>query len=112
IQFSVSDILHNRSRKQMGILQHHTQGPSQILLFDLVDVDIVVTDLSIRNVIKAVDQVGNGSLAGSGGSYESDFLARLCPQTDIVQHDLILRVTEVHIVKDHLTLLLLISDGA
>ena len=41
----------------MGILQYDTERVTEICLFDLVDVDAVVTDLTIGNIVKAVDQV-------------------------------------------------------
>src|SRR5699024_3798462 len=71
IQLSVSDIVHDRSGEQVGILQHHSQGPAQIRLLDLVDIDTVVADFSVGDIIEPVDQIGDGGLSGTGGAYES-----------------------------------------
>ena len=61
----------------MGILQNDTQGTTQIRLSDLVDVDAVVTDLTILNIIETVDQVGDRGLTGSGGTDKGNLLSRL-----------------------------------
>ena len=57
----------------MGILQYDTQRLTQIRFFDLVDIDAVVTDLTILNIIKTVDQVRDRGLSGTGGAYEAIF---------------------------------------
>ena len=44
------------------------------LTFDLADIDTVITDGSTGNIIKTVDQVGNGSLSRTGSAYESYLL--------------------------------------
>ncbi len=112
IQIAVADVVHHRTGKQMGILEHDAQGTAQVRLFDLIDIDAVVADLAIGNVIKTVDQVGDGGLAGTGSAYEGDLLPRLGPQADVVEYDLIRRISEVHIVKDHASLQLGVSNGA
>ena len=56
VQFAVPDILFYRTGEQMCVLKDNAEGASEIGLFDLVDVDIVVTDLSVLNIVKAVDQ--------------------------------------------------------
>ena len=96
----------------MGILQHHSQGPAQIRLLDLVDIDTVVADFSVGDIIEPVDQIGDGGLSGTGGAYESDLLPRLCPQADIVQNNLVVRIAKVHIIEDHTALLFRIGDGS
>ena len=96
----------------MGILEHHAQGPSQIRLFDLVDVDPVVSDLAVRNVIETVDQIGDRRLACPGSADKSDLLARLCVEADIVQDDLVFIVSEIHIIQHDRAFLLYISNGA
>lgn len=45
----------------------------QIRFLDLVNIDAVVTDLTILN-IKTVDQVRDRGLTGAGGAYECDLL--------------------------------------
>ena len=69
----------------MGALQNNPQRPAQIGLSDLVDIDAVISDLAVRNVVKAVDEVGDGGLAGTGGAYKGNLLARGGIQFDVVQ---------------------------
>ena len=76
IQSSVADILHHSPGEQMGVLQNNPQRPAQIGLSDLVDIDAVIADLAVCNVVKAVDEVGDGGLAGTGGAYKGNLLAR------------------------------------
>ena len=95
----------------MGVLQDNPQRPAQIGLSDLVDIDAVIADLAVRNVVKAVDEVGDGSLAGAGGAYKGNLLARGGIQLDVVQDNLALFIAEVHIVKGDVPFQLLIGDG-
>ena len=96
----------------MGILKNDAQRAAQIRLFDLVDVDAVIADLAVGNIVKAVDQVGNGRLACTGGADKRDLLPRFGPQTDIMEDQFVFVVTEVHSVKDHAALQASVGDGA
>ena len=88
----------------MGILQYDTQRLPQIRFFDLVDIDAVITYLTILNIIETVDQVRDRGLTGAGGAYECDLLTGFCIHLDVMQHDLVIIVAEVHIVEYHFTL--------
>ena len=48
----------------------------------------VVEDLTLLDVVEAVDQVGDGGLTGAGRTDESDLLARTAVEVDVVQDDL------------------------
>ncbi len=112
IQLSIADIVCNGAGKQMGILKNHTQRPAQIRLFDLVDVDAVVTDFSILNIVKPVDQVGDRRLPRAGGAHESHLFSRIGIHLDIVQHDFIIRIPKIHAVQHHVSLQLLVGNGS
>ena len=88
----------------MGILQYDTQRLPQIRFLDLVNIDAVVTDLTILNIIETVDQVRDRSLAGTGGAYKCNLLTGLCIHLDVMQHDLVIIVAEVHIIEYYFTL--------
>ena len=88
----------------MGILQYDTQRLPQIRFFDLVNIDAVVTDLTILNIIETVDQVRDRGLTGAGGAYKCDLLTGLCIHLDVMQHDLVIIVAEVHIIEYYFTL--------
>ena len=112
IQSAIPDIFHNGIRKQVGILQYHTKGPAQIRFFDLVDIDIVIADFTVLNIIKAVNQVGNGGLTGTGGPDKGNLLSRFGKHADVMQYNLIFRVPEVHVIKDNVALHRVQRNGA
>ena len=96
----------------MCILQYNTERPAQICFADFVDIDTVIPDLSILNIVETVDQVGDRRFSGAGGADKCDLLAWLCVEFHVVEHDFIVRITEVHTVKDNITAQFLIIDGA
>ena len=104
VQFAVADVVRYGACEQVCVLQNDSQAPAQIRLFDLVDIDAVVADLAVRNVIKAVDEVCDGRFARAGGSHKSDLLAGPGIQADVVQNDLGVVVTEIHVVEHHFAL--------
>ena len=55
VQAPVTNVVHNRTRKQVGILQNNPQRAAQIRFLNLIHVDAIVTDFPIRNVIETVD---------------------------------------------------------
>ena len=112
VQLAVADIIHNCSGKQMSVLENHSQRPPQIRFFDLVDIDSVVADLAVGDVVEAVDQVGDSGFARSGGSHESDLLAGFRIKADVVEHDLVFVIAEIHIVKYNAAFLSGIGDGS
>ena len=79
---------------------------------DLVDVDAVVADLTVGDVVEAVDQVRDRRLAGARGAHEGDLLAGLCPQGDVVQDLLLSVVGEVDILHDQFATQARVGDGA
>ena len=109
IQAAVADILHHGSGKQMCVLQHHAQAAAQSALLDFVDVDAIVTYLAICNIIKAVEQVGNGGFAGPRAAYKGNFPARGCMQADIMKNHFSLFIPKIHIMKGNIPFQLLIS---
>ena len=70
----------------------------------LLMVYAVIADLSVRNVVEAVDKVGNCRLARAGSSYERDLLSGLGVKRDIVQYRLVLLVLEIDVKQPYVTL--------
>ena len=68
----------------MCILQYDSEGTSQIILFDLCNIDSVIADLSFLNIVEAVDQVCDRCFSGSGRTDKCQFLSRFCKQTDVM----------------------------
>ena len=104
VQLAVADVLHHRAGEQVGVLQNDAQRPAQIGLFDLVDVDAVVTNLAVGNVVEAVDQVGDGGLARARSAHEGHLLAGFGVQGNVVEHFLALFVGKVHVRHAHVAL--------
>ena len=109
-ELSVADVVRNGAGEQMGVLQDDPQRPAQIRLFDLVDIDTVIPDLSVLYIIKTVDQIGNRSLAGSGGAHKGDLLSRIGVHLNVMQDDLVVRISKIHAVQHHISLQLFVGD--
>ena len=104
IQTAVADVVHHRAGEQVDVLQHHSQRTTQVVLVDLVHVDAVVADLAVGDVVKAVDQVGDGGLARAGRTHKGHLLARLGVHAHVVQDLVIGRVAKVNVFHDHIAL--------
>ena len=83
----------------MCVLQNHAQRAPQIPFSDFIDVDPIVTDLSVGQIIKTVDQVGDGGLSRSRASHKGDLLSRRRIQPDVMEHDLVFIVAKVHVIE-------------
>ena len=59
----------------MGILQYDPKGMTQVVFFDLINVNAVVADLAILNIVEPVDQVCDRCFSSTGTSNESDLLS-------------------------------------
>ena len=110
IQLTVTDILLDRSGKQMSILQNDAQGPSQVSLFDLIDIDIIIPDLTVRHIVETVDQVRDRRLSCSRRSHECQLLSRLRIERQVMQHHMVRCIAECHVIEANITFQLLISD--
>ena len=49
----------------MGILKYNAKTVAQVCLLYLIDIDSVISDLSVLDIIETVDKIGNGSLPGT-----------------------------------------------
>ena len=112
LQTAIADVLHDRAGEQVGILQHDAQRAAEVGFLDLVDVDAVVPDLAVLDVVEAVDKVGDGGLAGTGGADEGDLLARTAIEVDVVQDGLARHIAEIDIRKGDVAFQLVVGGGA
>ena len=103
VQFAVTDVVHYSTRKQVCVLQNHTKRSSEVSLLDLVDVDAVVSDLTVGNIVESVDEVGNCCLTCTCRTYESNLLSRFGVQRNSVQNSLVFFVTEHYVFKSYVT---------
>ena len=58
VQAAVADVVHDRTGKQVGILQNDAQRGTQVVLLDLLDIEAVIQDGALLDIVEAVDQVG------------------------------------------------------
>ena len=79
-QAAVADVVHNRTGKQVGILQHNAQRGAQRVLLNRLDVQTVIQNLALLDVIETVNQVRDGCLACAGGADKGNLLARAAIQ--------------------------------
>lgn len=84
IQSSVADILHDRPRKQMGVLKHHGNVAAQLVPPDMADINAVDGDGPALDIVKTVDKVRDRRLSGSRGTHEGDLLPRPRVEADIL----------------------------
>ena len=102
LRVAVADVFHDGVSKEVDVLEHDAHGTAQIILFDMGDVDAVVEDGAVANVIEAVDEVGDGGFAGTGGTDKGHFLPRLGVEVDVVENLLIWLIAKVHMFHDHI----------
>ena len=96
----------------MCILKNDTKRSSQISLFNLVYINIIITDLSVLNIIETIDQVCDRCLSRSRRTDKSKFLSRLRVQSQIMKHHVVFRISERHIIKSHVAFQLRICHCA
>ena len=84
IQSSVTDIFHDRPRKQMGVLKHHGDMAAQLVPLNMADINAVDSDGPALDIVEAVDEVRDRRLSGSRGTYEGDLLPRPRVEADIL----------------------------
>ena len=84
IQFTITDVLHYRSGKQVDILKNHAKRTTQVCFLDTSDIQSVISDRTFLNIIETVDQVCNSGFTCSGCTHESNFLSRFRIQCNIM----------------------------
>ena len=111
IQLTVADVIAHGAGKEVGILQDNAQRTAQISLSDLVDIDIIIADLSVLNIIEPVDQICDRSLTCTGRADKGDLHAGFCMDPDVVKDDFVIPVPEIDAVKGNISLQRLISGA-
>ena len=103
VQTAVTDIVRHGAGEKVGILQNHAQGPAQGVLGNIPHIDAVVGNGTALDLIKAVDEAGDGGLARAGGAHKGDLLPGLCKEGYVVQNDPIFVVTKHHMIEPHVS---------
>ena len=99
IQSSVTDIFHNGSGEQPGILQHHSKHLTEITAVEITDIMTVNLDTSAVYIIETHQKFDHGCLSGTGRSYDSDLLTVMHIRGKIIYNDLIRVVAEFYMLK-------------
>ena len=101
VEFAVADVVHDRSREEIGLLQNDAERTAQVGFFDLIDVDPVVADLAVGDVVETIDQVGDRRFACARGSHERHLLPWLRKHTDVMQNGFPLFIGKIHVCQAH-----------
>ena len=109
---AVADVLPYRAGEQVGILQHRGKACTQGILFDVAHGDAVIGDLALLHIVKAVDEVGDGGLAGTGGAHKGDLLPRIRIQGYVFEDGLFPVIAEGDILEADIALHLTQGEAA
>ena len=85
-------------------MKHDAQRTPQGVLGDVPHIDAVIGDGSALDLIKAVDEAGDGGLTRAGGTHKGDFLPGLGKEGYVVQNRPLFVIAEHHMVKADVTL--------
>ena len=110
IELAKTNVIHHRRREQICLLQYNAKRSSEVCFLDLIYVNAVITDLSILNVIKTIDQIHDRRLTRTRGTDKSNFLTGLCKKLNVVKHHLLVRISKIDTVKHNLTLQLHVGN--
>ena len=103
IQLAVTNVFHDSCRKQMRILQNDSKRMSQIIFFNFVNINAIITDLSVLNIIKSVNQICNRRLSCTSRADKRNFLTRRCVQIHIMKHDFFRYIAKIYIIKNNIS---------
>ena len=103
VQLAVTDIIHDGSVKQPGILENHSKHPAQITAVKILNIMAVDQNLAVVDIIEAHQQLDHSSLAGASGSDNGNFLplGNLC--AEIINNSFFRLIAEMHMIKLNIT---------
>ena len=85
---AVADVFHDRTGKQVRILQDHRNAAAQGIAGVIADGDAVNQDFTLLDVVEAVEQIGDRRLSGTGRADKCDLLTGLCRECNVAQDNL------------------------
>ena len=104
IQLAVADVLHDGSCEEVHVLKHDAERVAEVRLFDVVDVDAVISNLAVGDVIKPVNEVCDRSFACAGRADEGELLAGLGVKGHVMKHLLIRHIAKVYVKEANVAL--------
>ena len=100
---AVGDVLLHRAAEQVHVLLYDTDILPQALQGDPADVLPVNEDAAAGHLVKAGDQVAQGSFAAAGGTHQRQTLPGADVQADVVQHlVVVVRVLKAYLLEPYL----------
>ena len=76
---------------------------TQIVLLDLVDIDSVISNLTVSYVIETIDKIGYCRLSCTGRSDKRDLLTRCSIKIDIVKNRMSFFICKVDVMELNIT---------
>ena len=99
IQVAITDILHDTSLKEPGILQYHTKMLAQIAASKGADILSIDLDTTVIHIIKTHQKCDHGRLAGTGRTYDRNHLPRFYLTGEVVDDDLVCIIAKFYMFK-------------
>ena len=94
-----ADVVGDRAREQVHVLQHQAEQPAHVGEIELADVDAVDRDPAARHVVEPQQQVDQRRLARAGGADDADALAGADLEADVLEHQVVVVVGEPDVVE-------------
>ena len=109
---AVAQVFHNGPCEKIHFLQDHAEAAAKVCLFNLVDVYSVVSYLAVVKIIKAIDEVCDGSFASPGRADERNLLTGLSLESNVVKDSFAGDIGEVYMVENNASLELCVGESA
>ena len=103
-RLAVRNVFGNRAVEQKRLLGHHADLRAQVAQGDAADIDPVDGETTVRDIVKARDEVDQRALTRPGLAHQADHLARLHHQVEVAQDDLARVVAKGRALKFYLAL--------
>ena len=72
--FSIADVLSDRTGEEPGVLEHHAEDASHVVAVEVAGIDAIEADPALVDVVEAHQQVDDGRLARPGRPDDRDRL--------------------------------------
>ena len=99
VQLPVPDVLEDRARKQLGILQDDAHLFAKGSDLQVLDIDTVDVNSSGRRVVKTLDQADQCRLAGAGRANQRNPLAGRDCEGDVLEGFAPARIVEIDVLE-------------
>ena len=104
IQSSVTDVFHDGSGEQPGVLKNHSEHFVKLASIEIFYIMSVHTDGAAVYIIETHKKFDHSGLSGTGRSYNGNLLSVLYLCREIVDDDLIRIVAEVYMIKFYISI--------